>query len=174
MGSQLKLSQTSPTVLTWVFLFVTNDSPTIAKIWDTSGNKKRFLFFRFFPGHPRLSGKSIICVFHYSAKSGTVGKLRNPRSSEIFPIYDNWAKWKYLGKDDFSVTPSVKSCQIWALPGGCFWEEINSSCKTSAGSDPPPLTPKKIYWVNLDPTEHTVCQLYTCGARKLISYLSWW
>ena len=110
--SQLKLSQTSPTVLAWVFVSVRNDSPTIAKIWDTSGNKKRFLFFRFFPDHPRLSGKSIICVFHYSAKSGTVGKLRNPGSSEIFPIYDNWAKWKYLGNDDFSVTPSVRGCQI--------------------------------------------------------------
>ena len=36
-----------------------------------------------------LSGTTVWRFSDMSAKSGTVGKLRNPRSSEIFPTYEN-------------------------------------------------------------------------------------
>ena len=45
----------------------------------------RILFFGLVSDHPRLSGMSTIYDFHQPGKSGTVGKLRNPRSSGILP-----------------------------------------------------------------------------------------
>ena len=65
--------------------------PIIAAIWDAAEKIETLPILPICPRSSQMIGDVCDLCFHKSAKSGTVGKQRNPRSSGIFPTCENQA-----------------------------------------------------------------------------------